>query len=74
MPWLAYTVFADPFATVEAGLRGWMIEHDYASVGQLRGSASAATVGDPSAFERANYMKTLRSWAAPADLVPGGVR
>jgi dihydroorotate dehydrogenase (fumarate) len=50
-------------STVEAELRDWMTEREYESVDQLRGSASAATVEDPAAFERANYMKTLRSWA-----------
>ena len=40
-----------------------MTEREYESVDQLRGSASQATVEDPTAFERANYMKTLRSWA-----------
>jgi dihydroorotate dehydrogenase (fumarate) len=50
-------------AVVEAELRAWMVEHEYASVSELRGSASAATVEDPSAFERANYMTTLHSWA-----------
>ncbi len=49
-------------ALVEAELRGWMEEHEYRSVAELRGSASAATAGDPSAFERANYMTTLHSW------------
>ena len=49
--------------TVLAGLRDWLDERDYESVDQLRGSASQATVGDPSAFERVNYMHTLRSWA-----------
>ena len=49
--------------TVEAGLRSWMYEHEYTSVDQLRGSASQATAGDPTAFERANYMRTLRSWS-----------
>jgi dihydroorotate dehydrogenase (fumarate) len=53
----------DHTRSVEAGLRSWMYEHDYASVAQLRGSASQATAGDPSAFERANYMRTLRSWS-----------
>src|SRR5512147_2990577 len=43
-------------ATVEAGLRDWLSEHEYSSVDQLRGSASAATVEDPAAFERSNYM------------------
>jgi dihydroorotate dehydrogenase (fumarate) len=51
-------------ATVETNLRAWMAEHDYRSVSELRGSASAATVEDPSEFERANYMTTLHSWAA----------
>jgi dihydroorotate dehydrogenase (fumarate) len=52
---------------VEAQLRGWMDEHEYRSVWELRGSASAATVDDPSAFERANYMATLHSWASTLD-------
>ena len=50
--------------SVEGELRDWMAEHDYTSVSELRGSASAATVSDPSGFERANYMATLHSWAA----------
>jgi len=50
--------------SVETELREWMAEHEYKSVAELRGSASAATVSDPSAFERANYMTTLHSWAA----------
>ena len=52
-------------ASVESELRAWMADHEYESVGQLRGSASQATVEDPSAFERANYMQTIRSWVAP---------
>ena len=51
-------------ATVEAEVRAWMTEHDYESVEQLRSSASQATAQDPSAFERANYMQTIRSWVA----------
>jgi len=58
----------DRIRTVEAGLRAWMGEHEYESVTQLRGSASRASVEDPSAYERANYMRTLRSWSAPRDL------
>jgi dihydroorotate dehydrogenase (fumarate) len=58
------------FAAVEADLRTWMARHEYTSVDQLRGSASQATSGDPSAFERANYMKTLHSWAATPGLTP----
>jgi dihydroorotate dehydrogenase (fumarate) len=54
---------------VEAELRAWMTEHEYDSVEQLRGSASQATAENPSAFERANYMQTLRSWVAPRELI-----
>ena len=56
--------------TVEAELRAWMTDHEYESVEQLRGSASQATAENPSAFERANYMHTLRSWVAPRELTP----
>jgi dihydroorotate dehydrogenase (fumarate) len=58
---------AEHVATVEAELRTWLIEHEYESVDQLKGSASQATTDDPSAFERANYMRTLRSWVSPWD-------
>lgn len=54
--------------TVEAEMRAWLTDHEYESVEELRGCASAATVEDPSAFERANYMQTLRSWVTPREL------
>jgi dihydroorotate dehydrogenase (fumarate) len=54
----------------EDELRAWMDGHDYRSAGQLRASASRANVTDPSAFERANYVRTLHSWTAPARLTP----
>ena len=57
---------------VEAELRAWMTDHEYESVAQLRGSASRANAQDPSAFERANYMQTLHSWATPPDLMATG--
>jgi dihydroorotate dehydrogenase (fumarate) len=56
--------------TVEAELRAWMTDHAYESVEQLRGSASHATADNPSAFERVNYMQTLRSWVAPRERTP----
>jgi dihydroorotate dehydrogenase (fumarate) len=56
-------------ATVEAELRAWMVDHEYESVTQLRGSVSTATSDDPSAFERANYLRTLHSWTTPPELV-----
>ena len=59
----------DRVTTVESEMRAWMVEHEYVSVDQLRGSASAATAADPTAFERANYIKTIRSWATPSEQV-----
>ena len=58
----------DHLRTVETELIAWMSDHDYESVTQLRGSATQATSGDPSAFERANYIQTLHSWTAPHEL------
>jgi dihydroorotate dehydrogenase (fumarate) len=37
----------------------WMLEHEYTSVKQMKGSMSQKSVADPAAFERANYMKAL---------------
>jgi dihydroorotate dehydrogenase (fumarate) len=61
---------AQHFCTVERELVEWMDEHEYASVEQLRGSVSYATADDPSAFERANYLRTLHSWTAPHRFTP----
>ncbi len=58
--------------TVEDELRAWMEEREYESVAQLRGSASAASVEDPSTFERANYIGTLHSWTAPQEPTTAG--
>lgn len=44
---------------VIAGLVAWLDEHEYVSVGQMKGSMSQATSPDPAAFERANYMRSL---------------
>ncbi len=43
----------------------WMVRHEYQSIRQMQGSMSFRKVGDPSAYERANYMKTLRSYSFP---------
>ena len=40
----------------------WMLEHEYISVAQMKGSMSQKSVADPSAYERANYMKALQSY------------
>ena len=43
-------------------LRAWMVEHEYESIEQMRGSMSQINVAEPAAFERANYMKALNSF------------
>lgn len=57
-------------AVIRQELVRWLTDREYESVAQLRGSASHATSGDPSAFERANYLRTLHSWSAPYELTP----
>ena len=49
---------------IESELRAWLEEREYASVEQLKGSASQRAVPDPDAYERANYLRTLRSHAS----------
>lgn len=49
-------------AVLRDGLRTWMEEREYASVAELRGAMSRANVADPSAFDRANYVRILNSW------------
>ncbi len=48
--------------TLVDGFRLWMEEHEYDSVDMMKGSLSQRNVAEPAAFERANYMKTLRSY------------
>jgi dihydroorotate dehydrogenase (fumarate) len=45
-----------------SGLGRWLEEHDYESVDQMRGSMSLRHCPDPSAFERANYLRVLQLW------------
>jgi dihydroorotate dehydrogenase (fumarate) len=44
---------------IERDLIAWMEEHEYESVTQLKGSLSQRNCPDPSAFERAQYMKAI---------------
>jgi dihydroorotate dehydrogenase (fumarate) len=63
-------------ATVLDGVRGWLDEHDYASVEQLKGSVSQANVADPASYGRANYMQMLVNYSSPYDWreIPGSVQ
>jgi dihydroorotate dehydrogenase (fumarate) len=49
------------FAEVKQEVANWMEENEYESIGQMRGSLSQKNSPDPSAYERANYMKVLQS-------------
>jgi len=48
--------------TMLDGMRSWLEKHEYESLGQMRGSMSLQTAPNPSAFERANYMRVLNAW------------
>ncbi|MEW5989351.1 MAG: dihydroorotate dehydrogenase-like protein [Chloroflexota bacterium] len=41
----------------------WMLKHDYESVAEMQGSMSQVNCAEPAAFERANYMRVLSSYA-----------
>ncbi len=45
--------------TVEADMKQWLIDHEYESVVQMRGSMSQLNISDPSTFERAQYVRTV---------------
>jgi dihydroorotate dehydrogenase (fumarate) len=49
-------------ADILKDLRGWMIEREYESITQMRGSMSQRAVAEPAAFERANYLRMLNSF------------
>ena len=58
-------------ARVRAGVVEWMDEHGYASIAEMQGSMSYRSVSEPAAFERANYMKVLSSYAVPRNPLRG---
>jgi dihydroorotate dehydrogenase (fumarate) len=52
----------DHIRCLEKDVREWMETHEYESVKQMQGSMSQRNCPDPSAFERAQYMKALQSY------------
>jgi len=44
------------------GTQSWMVDHEYESIHQMKGSMSQQAVAEPVAFERANYIKVLSSF------------
>ena len=57
---IAYLSAAHNRNTTE--MHRWMLEHEYLSVEQLKGSMSQRSIADPAAFERAHYMKALNQF------------
>lgn len=51
-------------AKVLAELTQWLEEHDYESLAQMRGTMNLKHCPDATAFERANYLRLLKSWHA----------
>lgn len=47
--------------TILEGIKQWMVAHEYASIGEFRGRLNHARSSDPAVFERANYLRVLRS-------------
>jgi dihydroorotate dehydrogenase (fumarate) len=45
------------------GIAEWLTTREYDSVAQARGSVAAHTAADPSAYERANYVRVLRGFS-----------
>jgi dihydroorotate dehydrogenase (fumarate) len=58
----------DHIRVVEQTIRQWMEQHEYESVNQMRGYLSQIHAEDPSAFERAQYMRALMTYQ-PASLL-----
>jgi dihydroorotate dehydrogenase (fumarate) len=50
--------------TLVRGTEAWLTERGYESVEQMKGSLSQQACPDPDAFERANYMKALKSYTS----------
>jgi dihydroorotate dehydrogenase (fumarate) len=45
-------------------LSRWLEEHEYESLGQMRGSMNLAKSPDPMAYQRGNYIHVLQGWKA----------
>ena len=55
----------DFLTTLNDGLGEWMTRNQYPSVAEFKGSMSQRNVTDPTAFERANYIKMLERFKNP---------
>lgn len=49
-------------SSLRSGLETWMREHGYSDLDRFRGMLNRQRCRDPSAYERANYIRVLQSW------------
>lgn len=52
----------DHLEVLRTNLIEWMEKHDYETIKTMQGMMSQKSVAEPAAFERANYMKVLKSY------------
>ena len=52
-----------------AGLESWLAARELHSLKLIRGRMSRHNIGDPTAFERANYIKTLHAYNSRSELL-----
>ncbi len=53
----------DHLHTVNQGIQEWLKSHEYESIQQLQGSMSQINCPNPSAFERAQYIKSIQTYS-----------
>jgi dihydroorotate dehydrogenase (fumarate) len=56
---------------IEQEMREWMEKHEYESVNQMQGSMSQQNCPDKSAFERAQYMRSIQTYKPEGVMVDG---
>jgi dihydroorotate dehydrogenase (fumarate) len=52
----------DHLRTLLDDLDRWLSEHEWESLGAMRGNMNFSKVPDPDTYERANYMLMLQTW------------
>ena len=52
----------DYLGIIIQGVNDWLYEHEYESLGDLRGSMNLLRCPDPRAYTRASYIQTLQAW------------
>jgi dihydroorotate dehydrogenase (fumarate) len=59
----------DRLRDLRRDLEAWLVEREYESVTQLRGSMSHRKVAEPAAFERAHYVRTVGTFSLASSQV-----